>query len=359
MRMTKIKKMAVLVAVLTATLLIPFSQNYAAEKYLKRYIYPFENDEGYFKYGSNMALLGNTLFVLENPKHHLLKFQFKNKKIAYLETVGRPGVGPGELNLPADFIIWNNIIAIKDESGISFFDINGKFLSKFRLFTPHISLGYINDKIFYVTCTPGNPNLIQIFKKNGESVKSFLKKFLVIDFKKQSKKNPFSAETYFYEGKILNDEKYVYFFSTKFGKVFKFDQNGNEIPVKKDILPYFGEKGSWIVEKNKKMIENGIEVIKGMNPVYGLFKDVCIFKNKIYILGFDIRTPDMEIRKMHKDLFILVLDKETLNLEKTFWINLGEEEFLQAFSVGERNGKPAFFSIIYGEEELNIIEFYE
>jgi hypothetical protein len=77
-------------------------------------------------------------------------------------------------------------------------------------------------------------------------------------------------------------------------------------------------------------------------------------------LGFGIGIGNpKKIEKNPYDDFILVLDENTLNLEKTYWIRLDSEEYIYSFSVGEKNGKIIFYTAMQTIEDNDIVGFKE
>jgi hypothetical protein len=334
-----------------------------SKTYLKREIYPHANEDvPLFRTATDFAVIDEDLFVLDNLQHQVQKYRVKDGKLKYIKTIGQRGVGPGDFNLPRSLSVWKGVIAVKDEIGISFFDKDGKFLTKFRLFTPRISFVYTNDRIYYASADPDRSDLIDVYEKNGKLLTSFFKKFLKIDPKihKDPPGNILFVLKFLFDGQIISDGKYIYFFSSTFGQAFKFDMSGNEL-LKKDTLPYFGKEGEFVFEKNNDYLKGGLKRNKNnAYSVYQLFKNLCLCKDKIYILGFGMGISNLDkIEKKPYDDCILVMDKNTLNLEKTYWIRLDSEEYIYSFAAGEKNGKIIFYTAMQTKEDNDIVGFKE
>lgn len=84
-------------------------------------------------------------------------------------------------------------------------------------------------------------------------------------------------------GEIVCSDKYIYFISSLFGDIFKFDQNGNLIK-KKEI------KDIGFLEKNKNYYFSNLAINDSKNkglPLRTYFNDALYFRNKIYLLLTD------------------------------------------------------------------------
>ncbi len=349
------KKISLLVlGVLTASFLLSAPPG---KSYLKRTILSIDSEEGLFKYGADIAIIDNDLYMVENTRHRIIDYTIGDTSLTYKRSVGRKGNGPGDIYLPIGISVLKDVIAVKDEIGISFFDKSGKYLDKFRLFSYNISFVFVNDHVYYLTSNLSSPGLIECFDKKGKLEKTFLKKFVDIDMKHHKKAPQNFIETLFYKGKLLSDGKYLYYFNSKFGKVFKFDLDGKSI-FEKDITPLFGENGKLSVEKNTRAIDNGFEVVDGGYLSFPIFQDVRIYKGKIYILDFCPWAADDE-KNTNKttEQAIFVLNPNTLDLEKTYRIKLEEEDRLHCFAIREKKGKISFYCPMHTVDGTDIAEF--
>jgi hypothetical protein len=230
---------------------------------------------------------------------------------------------------------------VNDELGFSFYDENGRFLSKFRVFSPRISFVYADDKIYYATSKPKSRYLIECFEKNGKKVDDFGVKYLNIDFKKSKGLGPHFIETFFYEGKLLTDGKKIYYFNATFGHAMVFEMDG-KLVQKKNISEIFGETGRMIVANNTEMLKNGIKrKPNGAIPGYLLFKDIYLCGDRIYLIDKIISGKFTSNKNEKVD--IIVLDKNNLKPVKKYWLTLYPDEYIHSFAVTEKEGQPVFY----------------
>jgi hypothetical protein len=330
-----------------------------SETHLSRKIYNLPEDSPGFKYGADIEVVGEDIIVLENIGHRLYKFRV-NGDLKFIKTIGRKGKGPSDLHLPSELSFWNGVIAVKDEEGISFFNEDGSYLNKFRLFSPRISFVFVKDKIYFASSIPSSQYLIGVYNKEGKRLMSFGEKFLNLNINVHKKARPLFSEKYFYSGKLLSDGAFIYYLSAKFGKVFKFDLDGKKV-LEKDISSVFGEKGKRIRKENNDMLRDGIKLIgKRSYPRYLLFEDSYLFKDKIYILTSKSWDPGpARASKGVCDSYITVLCKSTLNPEKKYLIKLNDDERIHSFAVTEKDGQVIFFAPMFTKEGTDIAVFKE
>lgn len=325
-----------------------------ADVYLKRQIYSMNEDDCIFKRAREFVIIGKELFIIENFKGRFFKYQIKNNTLSSVKIMANRGQGPGDLYLPIHICAANDMLIIKDEIGLSYFKKDGTFVNKFRVFSPILSFAPVNDKIVLLQSIPDNPVLFNLYENNGRVIKGFGEKFLKIDYSKNKDVDKLSVFTYFYEGKVLSDKKYIYYFNSQFGQVFVFDFNGKKI-MEKDISPLFGDSGKYILKKNIEYLEHGIIKKDGSYSVYSFFRNVEIFGNEFYILGRN-RSED-EAKSLISTFFILVLNKNTLTLEKKYLIKLEKGEAIYNFAIGDRNGAPYFLTFMETTEDSEFVEF--
>ena len=119
-----------------------------------------QKQESFFKNIADMDIYKDLLFIVDNKDYRVLKFKINKDRFAYQTSIGRLGQGPGDLELPIRLSIWNDILAIHDQQGISFFDIAGNFRTKFRLFSGGISFLFLNERIYHVAANPTQSDLL-------------------------------------------------------------------------------------------------------------------------------------------------------------------------------------------------------
>ena len=327
-----------------------------ADLYLKRQVYLMDEEDRVFKRVTKIALSGNELFIVENIKSQLFKYQLKNKSLKYVKTIARRGVGPGDLNLPIHIFIDSDMVIVKDEIGISYFKKDGSFISKFRAFTPISSFASVNNRIYILHSNPDISNLINIYDNKGKMIGGIGNKFLNIDYSKSKTENKFRVDKFFYEGKVLSDEKYIYYFNAKFGHAMIFDLKGEKI-LEKNILPFFGKAGNVILKKNKELLDNGMNSKDGSYFLYNLFIDMAIHRDKIYLIGIYAHNDHEDFNFFKNNYVLMGINKKTLELEEKYIIHIEKNESINSFTVGDRNGNPVFLTFMTFETDDGFVEF--
>lgn len=327
-----------------------------ADLYLKRQVYLMDEDDRVFKRATKIVLSGNELFIVENPKSQLLKYQITNNSLKYVKTIAKHGVGPGDLNLPIHIFIEKDILIVKDEIGLSYFKKDGSFISKFRVFSPISSFTSINNRIFILHSNPDISNLISIYDNEGKMLGGVGNKYLNIDYSKSKMENKFMVDRFFYEGKVLSDDKYIYYFSVKFGNAIIFDLNGKKI-LEKNILPFFGKAGNRILKKNKEFLDNGMNSKDNSYYIYNLFLDMAIHRDKIYLIGIYAHNDHEDFNFFKNNYVLMGINKKTLELEEKYFIHIDKNESINSFTVGDRNGNPVFLTFMTFETDDGFVEF--
>jgi hypothetical protein len=137
--------------------------------------------------------------------------------------VGRLGQGPGELQFPS-FICSDSLrVYIRDQIGLSIFDKKGKFINRIKLMNSTISIAAHQEKL-YIAQT-GFPELITVYDLQGNTISSFGQKYSV-DYSLYKDWPTSLTERVIHSGKIFFSKDYIYFVSTNFGDVFKYDFSG-------------------------------------------------------------------------------------------------------------------------------------
>jgi hypothetical protein len=142
--------------------------------------------------------------------------------------VGRLGQGPGELQFPS-FICSDSLrVYIRDQIGLSIFDKKGKFINRIKLMNSTISIAAHQEKL-YIAQT-GFPDLITVYDLQGNKISSFGQKYTVdYSLYKGTSTNLWSTDLtdrVINSGKIFFSKECIYFVSTIFGDVFKYDFSG-------------------------------------------------------------------------------------------------------------------------------------
>jgi len=154
----------------------------AEVKELKRICYyPQKNDDLYFRVISDLEIIEDEIYAVANHEHKILVFKFEDYQIKHIRDIGRHGKGPGDLIRPARLSIWNHEIAVRSQNSFSFFNRNGNFLSRFKMFISRNLFVYLDNKIYWLNSKLEETHLIEVYTKEGERMSTFGKKFLSID----------------------------------------------------------------------------------------------------------------------------------------------------------------------------------
>ncbi len=324
-------------------------------QFSQRQLEPIEAGH-YFKMPSDIVTHNDTIFITDNFKHKLLAYELNND-LHFSKALGGPGQGPGDFTLPVEMSTWKNKIAVKDQIGFSFFTFDGKYISKFRSFGPWVSFVYLKDNIYNLNIKPQNPHLITVYSMEGKKTGNIGKKYLPITPQVHKKIGLHMAEKILYGGKLLTDGEFIYYFNMNFGTAIKISADGKTI-LKEDISHVFGEMGKFLKTKNEERLKNGIKIINGSIPVYKIFKDVYLHKNKIYFFGHDVRTPErtplINRYRESNDFFITIVDLNSFTLLGRHKFRLKPNDNFFAAAVKEIAGAPVFL-LVMGTEEGNVI----
>ena len=291
------------------------------------------------------------LYAVENFGHKVLKFSIdKNLNLKLIKIIGRPGQGPGDLNLPVSISIDKGEIAVKDNIAFSFFNIEGKFLRKFKTFSGKESFFYLNNKIYWLNFNPEEKHLVEIRSNEGKKLKTFGKKFISLDFSIFKGLSPFRVEDHVYEGNLLYHNGIILYVNRKFGDLIKFNIEGRELK-RKNITGFFGNYGAKMRMKNNELwIERGLDLAKTKRriPIYNIFKDAYICKNKLYLISRNW-YPKLAEERVNKRV-IIALDVNSLNFVKKYEFWMKKFDRIVSFSIIEVNNKPVFFVQVRTEE---------
>jgi hypothetical protein len=324
-----------------------------------------ENDPVY-KTASDIKVLDNKLYVLDNFGHHVIIYHIGNR-LNFDKQFGRRGQGPGDFSLPAYMSVFDSTIAVKDGIGFSFFSKDGVFLKKFRTFSTTVAFAYHNNHIYCVVINPNKHHLIEVYEDTGKRIGNIGKKYLDLSKIFQNSKlkhrlRPYKVDAYFYSNRIAVDGNIVYYFDRKLGSVITFNPDGAPSKIK-DISPYFGKAGKAIVEKNREFTVKWIPVLEGNRVLtYLLFESVRLVGNNIYIFGEADFFHKLMMNE-NRDRYVMrirVLDKHSLELKKEYEIPVDRLKDGRIYSkdVVEIEGKPVFYFAMSNEEYEHYIAEY-
>jgi len=312
------------------------------------------DEEGYTAI-IDLELYEDKIILVENfTGHRLLKFS-KNGDL--IKSMGKMGKEPGELASPIEMSIWENKIAVKDNAGLTLFNVDGSFIRRFNPFVNIVSFVYTNNKIFILTATPDKESLIDVFSPEGKFLNEFGEGFLKLDYSKYKSMSPIHAKGKVYDGKLLSNGEYLYYLNSKFGNVLVFSMNG-EKKREYNITSFFGEEGRQVVQNNKKLwLEEGIDLEKtgGNIPSRILFIDACMSRDKIYLLRRTVITLE-EGYKIEND--ITVLDANSMQAIDIYKVKKSEDELALALFVEEYENEPVFHFTMRVKDKASIYAEY-
>ena len=135
-------------------------------------IVPTPGNGPVFKNISDMKIIEDQLLLVDNFGSKIFSFDLTSDAKVF-KTIGRKGLGPGDLNLPTFIEINDNKIVVIDNIAFSIFDLKGKFLGKFRLFAPVISFTCLNSYIYCLEANPSKQHLISVYDYHGKKIHEF------------------------------------------------------------------------------------------------------------------------------------------------------------------------------------------
>jgi hypothetical protein len=323
---------------------------------LKELSVDFDN-RGYLKSISDLKIYQDFLFVADNVSHLIAKFKINSSKLEFINFLGKPGQGPGDIELPSEISIWDGVIAIKDQFGISFFKIDGSFVNKFRLFSPTFSFIYENGIIFIANSNPNVPNLIEAYSQEGKRLYSFGNKRDILPGQNIGDSfNPLSMEMAIFSGKLVADSKHIYYINRRFGTLTKFSLSGEKIG-QAELAQYFGDNGKAIKDANKAIfLKDDYSARPGAKkiPEYFIFRDAVLRGNQIYIMS---DLYNITHKELDSELRIICIDKNSFQYISTYQAALPEGPNLFLFFLGaSRSSIPTFYVDILSESDF---KFYQ
>lgn len=294
---------------------------------------PLKDQGIYFKTTPRIAIdyLGN-IYALDNREHTVYKLDHKGN---LLTKIGKQGKDPGKIEWPFYISTEKDRIFISDDNAISIFDLNGNFISRFRKFQNIISMGVLKDRVFLAES--GEPNLITIHDLKGKKVHRFGEKYK-IDYSLYKGWQREVVDYMVNRGKIFFSKNDIFFISSLFGDVLRFDFNGSFITKKEMNHIYFVKKNKLFYFKRGSKKENNIF------PIREFLCDAIYYENKIYLLLAEKGT--------HGE--ILLLDGSQLNIEKKYSYSNFQGDMptmIKSRSIGlfKENGSIRIYISFYDE----------
>jgi hypothetical protein len=311
-------------------------------------------ENGFFKTVTDLKIHKGYLFIADFLGDKVLQFSYVQGHAEFMRFVGRKGRGPGDIEKPIAISVYNDIIAVKDQEFISFFDLDGNYISKFRQFTTYISFALFKDKIYFSGANPRSANLIEFFSMEGQSLGNFGGKYFSASRSSREDFLPFE-EVAIYSGQIISWSDCIYFINKRFGLLQKFSLLGEELE-RKTIIDLFGENGRRKVAANKALFLDQRykpEEHRGQIVAYDLFRDSSASDGCIYFL---LDQHDISSKKYLFKLEIIAMDIDNYRQIGRYELNLDQGDFVKNITLSSMDGKPTFLVDIDSKQGHGLYE---
>ncbi|MGQ9673339.1 MAG: hypothetical protein ACUVV5_09435 [Candidatus Aminicenantales bacterium] len=301
-----------------------------------------EAKEEFFKNAADMEIYRDYLLIVDNVDHRIVEFAIKNNKLEFQRSIGRHGQGPGDLELPIRISTWSDILAVQDQQGISFFDLEGNYKTKFRIFSGSISFLFTNGTVFHAAINPTKSDLIEVYSMEGRRLYSFGEKKEIVDFNYNTMKgmSPTTVEMAIFSSVILSDGKHIYLLNRRFGTFSKFSMSGKRV-FETTITSLFGENELSKVKENRRLfLENGYDFLKTRAiPQYYVFRSAKMLGDTIFFLMDQWNFLE---RKQNAFLEVKAINKDSPALKSIYRVSLNNDERFLSFDTKMENGAPVF-----------------
>ena len=313
-----------------------------------------DNNEGFYKSVSDIIVYNDFIFLSDFSSSQVLKFSYLHNA-DFLGFLGRKGQGPGDIQKPIKLSADKNTIAIRDQLGVSFFNIQGKYLNSFRLYEPVSGSLLWNGLYYCLSIGSNNPDLIDVYDLAGQHKYSFGKKTISAS-PGMGSSDPF-YELLFYDGDLLSDGDHLFYANKRTGMLYKYSFKGDLIS-ETSIAPFFGNNGIEKVKWNKNNLFNNADLDK--------FKAGAIRPKNIYLHAvLDNKTiyflSDQHNVLTNKPTFqvdIKAVSTANVALTDTFQASLEVGEWFDAFSAKFIRNKLVFLLSIRFKGDLTLYEYY-
>lgn len=331
--------------------IIPLSSE--GPKELKRISsYPSRDSDIFFRPIICLAILDNQIYGVDNLDNKIVKFNIVYPEIAYSSDIGRSGQGPGDLMHPMYLSIWLQKICIKDGGAFSFFEKNGRFISRFKIFEGNDVFVYRNGEIFWLNPNLNEGHLVDVYNEEGLRARSFGRKDLNVDTKGYP--NPQKILSEAYSGTLLSDANALYYFNSRFGYFEVYSFNGQLIR-KGSINDGFGDRGKEVPAFNSDIYIERTRTRKEWSnyPLPVVFERAFMYKNSIYFAGTRIMAKGestiIDIKEFSLD---------TMKLNSEYLIKKDGVCRLDALAIIEHGDDRSFLLSVTNHGEGYFLELY-
>ncbi len=267
-----------------------------------------------------------------------------------LKQFGGRGRGPGSLRMPYRIRVREGRLVIKGNNGISTFDLEGRFLHRFKPAKRVNSFDIKGGKIYMVM--EGTRKLITVFTLKGKKVKAFGKR-LKPNYSVFPGKGRDHVNICMNGGKIMCGYDRVFWFSKCFGDMRHYDYNGKLI--QEESLVHLSEHWKFNAEENRNyFLKDGAAADENIRTIQ-VISDICHSNGKFHVLTLEKKEYDM----------VSILDRDTRKVleEHRFYLPgdaRGTGFTTLSFRVKKINGVARYlFSILKGEDREPLIGVYE
>lgn len=312
-------------------------------------------EEGFYKSIPFIALKGDLFFITDNFAHRVLEYRFRGNTLEFLRAIGRPGQGPGDLMRPTDISISADILAVKDESGISFFGLDGGFKNKFPLLSRAATMIFTGKEIYTITYDTAKPDLIQVYSREGQSPRAFQNKKSLYPIRYDIHKglSPGELERIVFESLLRRDGQSIYFLSKRFGNVLRFSPNGKKTGDW-DLSRVLGKNEKAKAEENRRMfLDEGFDLMKNerMIPNYFLFEDAQLVDARLFLL---LQNYDLVAKKVKPVIEFVEINLDASGVVATYRADVQAkwESSLRFVLIGDKSS-PIFLTTVhaFGEDD--------
>jgi len=260
-------------------LYIPAKEKIKTEELDLVRVLPAKEEKVYFKTTPFIAVddSGN-VYAVDNRVHTVYKLDQSGRLI---QKIGRKGQGPGDLELPSRICVDKDKVFVSDNRAISTFDIKGNFLNRFRKFRLITSIAVFQNTV--LLAEPTSDRLISAYGFNGMKLNSFGQKYK-IDYSIYNNWPKDHVDQMINRGKIVCSENFIFFISESFGDIFKYNEKGELMFMKKmEDIDFIENRRNLIFKAGGEINRKGYYVLKGKDLGY-FINDAFYLKGKIYLL---------------------------------------------------------------------------
>lgn len=310
-------------------------------------VFPEEEQKLFFKTTPFISIdyFGN-VYAVDNREHTVYKISRDGKLIL---KFGEKGHRPGEFQWPVYIAVFKNKVFVSDNIGISIFDLNGKFIKRFRKFRPINSMGIFQNIVLLAEI--GTENLIIAYDYEGKKINSFGKKFNINPFLYRGWSND-HLDGVINWGKIICSKNYIYYISYLFGDIFKYNPDGILVSKKEEKDINFIKKNREFYFRKGIIRKNRLHILKGKD--LGVFlNDAFYFENKIYLLlSEDYLSFSRENTYCGE---IWQLDENKLEIERKYSFrnqrNRIKKINTRSFTIGKDRNNKLFYISFYDDNK--------